>query len=53
MIANDSKTAMPVKCDFQGRKVVKCRITDADRTDCEVPMPDVLPPNSFIVAILR
>ena len=53
MIANDSKTAMPVKCDFQGRKVVKCRITDVDRTDCEVPMPDVLPPNSFIVAILR
>ena len=53
MMANDSDDAIPLACDFQGREVVSFRITDADRTDCETPFPETLPPHSFAVAILR
>ena len=53
MMANDSDGAIPLVCDFQGRTVSACRITDNDRTDASVPMPGELPPRSFIVAILH
>ena len=53
MMANDSDKPIPLACDFQGRAVVTCRITDKDRTDATVPMPAELPPRSFIVAILK
>ena len=52
MLANDSDVPMQLACDFQGREVLECRITDAERTDCAIPMPDVLPPHSFIIVIL-
>ena len=44
--------AIPLSCDFQGRVVASCRITDKDRTDAAVPFPSELPPRSFLVAIL-
>ncbi len=53
MLANDSDKAIPLTCDFQGRTVAACRITDKDRTDAAVPFPAELPPRSFIVAVLR
>ena len=53
MMANDSDGAIPLVCDFQGRTVSACRITDKDRTDASVPMPGELPPRSFIVVILH
>jgi hypothetical protein len=53
MMANDSDNAIPIVCDFQGRAVVSCRITDNDRTDAAVAFPTELPPRSFVVAILR
>ena len=52
MMANDSGRVIPLSCDFEGRSVVRCRITDADRTDEETSFPDELPPHSFVVAIL-
>jgi hypothetical protein len=53
MFANDSDKPIPLVCDFQGRTVAACRITDNDRTDTPVPFPTELPPRSFLVAILR
>ena len=53
MLANDSDRAIPLVCDFQGRTVAACRITDADRTDCRVPFPDALPPRSFAIVLLK
>ena len=53
MMANDSDDAIQLVCDFQGRAVVSCRITDGDRTDAAVAMPAELPPRSFIVVVLR
>ena len=53
MLANDSDKTIPLTCDFQGRAVAACRITDKDRTDASVPFPSELPPRSFLVAILR
>ena len=52
MMANDSDKAIPLACDFQGRTVASCRITDKDRTDATVSFPSELPPRSFLVAIL-
>ena len=52
MMANDSDKAIPLVCDFQGRAVASCRITDKDRTDATVSFPSELPPRSFLVAIL-
>ena len=53
MFANDSDKPIPLVCDFQGRTVAACRITDNDRTDASVPFPSELPPRSFLVAILH
>ena len=53
MMANDSDKPIPLVCDFQGRAVASCRITDKDRTDATVPLPSELPPRSFIVVILQ
>ena len=53
MMANDSDRTIPLVCDFQGRTVADCRITDNDRTDKSVPMPPELPPRSFVIAILK
>ena len=53
MMANDSDKAIPLVCDFQGRTVASCRITDGERTDAAVAMPAELPPRSFVVAVLR
>ena len=52
MMANDSDKAIPLACDFQGRTVASCRITDKDRTDATVSFPSELPPRSFLIAIL-
>jgi len=49
MIANDSDRTIPVLCDFHGRAVASCRITDEDRTDGEAQMPAELPPHSFVL----
>ena len=53
MLANDSDKAIPLACDFQGRTVAACRITDKDRTDAAISFPSELPPRSFLVAILK
>ena len=53
LLANDSDEKLPLACDFQGREVVSFLITDADRTNCAIPLPASLPPRSFAVAILR
>jgi hypothetical protein len=53
MMSNDSDRTIPLVCDFQGRAVVDCRITDNDRTDKSVPLPAELPPRSFVVVILK
>ena len=53
MMANDSDRVIPLVCDFQGRVVADCRITDNDRTDESVPMPAELPPRSFVVVVLK
>ena len=53
MMANDSDRTIPLVCDFQGRVVADCRITDNDRTDKSIPMPAELPPRSFVVIILK
>ena len=52
MVANDSDRVVPLACDFMGRKVLGCRITDDSRTDEAIPFPNELPPHSFVVAIL-
>ena len=53
MMSNDSDKAIPLACDFQGRAVAACRITDKDRTDATVSFPSELPPRSFLVAMFR
>ena len=53
MMSNDSDKAIPLVCDFQGRAVAACRITDKDRTDATVSFPSELPPRSFLVAMFR
>lgn len=52
MLANDSDRTIPLVCDFQGRTVSACRITDAAHTDAAVAFPSELPPRSFLVAML-
>ena len=51
MVANDGDEALPVVLSIDGKAMhpadVICRITDADRTDAEVPLPAELPPHSF------
>ena len=39
----------PLRLDLGGAKPTSCCIVDADRTWEEVPVPDILPPRSFIV----
>ncbi|MBQ7188754.1 MAG: hypothetical protein IJR99_04985 [Kiritimatiellae bacterium] len=53
MMANDSDKAVPISCDFQGKTVDSCRITDQDRTNETIPLPTELPPRSFLVVILH
>lgn len=53
MLSNNTKVAMPLKCDFKGRRVVSCRITDDVRTDVQVGLPSELPPFSFCVVLLK
>ena len=53
MMANDSDKGIPISCDFQGRQAISCRLTDKDRTDVVIPLPDTIPPRSFLVVILR
>ena len=52
MMANDSDRTIPLECDFQGRAVSVCRITDKNRTDEPVAFPAELPPRSFVLAII-
>ena len=39
----------PLRLDLGGAKPTSCCIVDADLTWEEVPVPDILPPRSFIV----
>ena len=61
MLANDGDEEAPFSLEVAGGELtsggrrgapvssVRCRITDATRTDEEVPLPAVLPPHSFAV----
>ena len=49
MIANASAAEKALRLDLGGAKPSNCRIVDADRTWEEIPLPDRLPANSFIV----
>lgn len=49
MIVNEIGAERPLRLDLGGAKPTGCRIVDADRTWEEVPVPDILPPRSFIV----
>ena len=61
MLANDSDEAVPFALEMGGTRFVaaadgaahrlSCRITDADRTDAEIPLPAELPPHSFAVIV--
>jgi hypothetical protein len=57
MIANPGDDAVPFALEIAGdgrlATASECRITDDDRTDAEIPLPDRLPPHSFLVAIFR
>lgn len=53
MLANDTDKAIPLNCDFQGREIVAVRVTDNNRTDVTIPMPDKIPPRSFMVVVFR
>lgn len=52
MLANDSDAAVPLVCDFGGRRVMEVRLTDKARTDAKVALPEALPPRSFCVVLL-
>ena len=52
MLANNTRSAMPLACDFGGRAVTACRLTDDTRTDAFVALPTELPPYSFCAVIL-
>ena len=61
MLANDGDAEAPFTLEVAGGMVssdgrrgasaasVRCRITDATRTDEDVPLPAALPPHSFVV----
>ena len=63
MLANDGDAEAPFTLEVAGGMVssdgrrgasaasVRCRITDATRTDEEVPLPAALPPHSFVVVL--
>ena len=61
MIANDSDGTVPFALEVGGMRFaaaaadavrrLTCRITDADRTDAEIPLPEELPPHSFAVIV--
>ncbi len=55
MIANDGDEAMPFALSIDGEVLSPtgptCRITDADRTDAEIPLPTELPPHAFAVIL--
>jgi hypothetical protein len=52
MLANDGDQAAPFTVDVGGAaRQPTCRITDADRTDAEAPVPAELPPHSFAVLL--
>ena len=53
MIANESDVDLPLTCDFQGRKVITVRMTDASRADTVVTMPTVLSAYSFVIVLLE
>ncbi len=55
MLANDGDQPAPFAL-YVGDKALSadsasCRITDADRTDAEIPLPSELPPHSFAVIL--
>ncbi len=57
MLANDGDQPAPFAL-YVGDKALSadsasCRITDADRTDAEIPLPSELPPHSFAVILDR
>ena len=53
MIANDSNAEVPLVCDFGGREVVACRLTDDTHTDASLPLPKTLAPRAFVIVLLK
>lgn len=53
MIANDSNAEVPLVCDFGGREVVACRLTDDTHTDASLPLPETLAPRAFVIVLLK
>ena len=55
MVANDSDETVPFALSIDGEALSPtgpiCRITDADRTDAEIPPPAELPPRSFLLML--
>ena len=48
MLVNDTDSPMPITCDFGGRRVAGCRLTDGERTDAVVDVPSALPPYAVV-----
>ena len=57
MVANPGDAEVPFELEIAGdgkrATASECRITDDARTDEETPLPDRLPPHSFLVAVFR
>ena len=53
MIVNESDDEKPLSVDFQGRGTVLARITDAERTDASVSLPERLPAHSILIIVLK
>jgi hypothetical protein len=52
MAANCENAARPLKLNLEG-EIVACKITDADRTCCQVELPETLPPYSFVIVTTK
>jgi hypothetical protein len=52
MAANCENAARPLKLNLEG-EIVACKITDADRTYCQVELPETLPPYSFVIVTTK
>ena len=53
MIVNESNDEKPLTVDFQGRRTALVRITDAERTDASVSLPERIPPHSILIIVLK
>lgn len=53
LVVNYSRQTVPLVCDFGGREIAYCLITDEVRMDTYAELPTELPADSFLLVVLK